>query len=72
VDVVVARIKVGLAGLVGSGVGGTGVGGISVGTAVAGGSVGAGVAAGAQALSNNITTISKLNNKDKQNLILFS
>jgi hypothetical protein len=54
------------------------VNGISVGIAVAGGSVpkgddiGAGVAAGAQALSDNTNTISKLNNTDQRDLILFS
>jgi hypothetical protein len=73
VDVVVARINVGLAGSVGSG-----VGGISVEMAVAGGSVpkgddiGIGVVAGAQALSDNTNTISKLNNTDQRDLILFS
>jgi hypothetical protein len=57
---------------------GIGVNGISVGIAVAGGSVpkgdeiGAGVAAGAQALSDNTNTISKLNNTDQRDLILFS
>jgi hypothetical protein len=68
VDVVVARIKFGLAGIVGSGVGGTAVGGTSVGTT--GGSAGVDVAV-AQAFSATANTTIKLRNRFRR-LILFS